>query len=698
MGYFGTKMDDPLKDKRFSHVVSDPRFRKLPRSERKVKIDHRFKAMFTDDKFKLKYAVDKRGRPVEQTQADNLKKYYELNSGSDESSDDEEAEESNDEPDEKNQEMQDDSGDDDDSVDESQSSAEEIVDRGEPQTVDKSVNKEDHVQKEELESNSSHQHSTSEVEPIKQSAKRDQLKERSKMVDSVHKGRMKEVVFERLQDLTVDYARGIGTLGSDESSSDESTSEDSEEEEIFHPWGELANDADQTEDATARLAACNLDWDRITAKDLFILFTSFLPPEGFIKEVTIYPSEFGLQRMKEEELKGPKELFENPKFQDFDDDDFTDKHADGSQYCMEKLREYQLNRLRYYYAVITFNNPETANKIYTECDGIEYESSATKMDLRFIPDDMEFEHEPKESCTSMPDITKYKPRLFVNSALQQGTVRLTWDETDLNRVEFTKKLAGGEKINDDDLQAYIAASSDSDEEDKTEVENEDDVLSKAGDNPIEKYKALLSSVTNKKNKSNIDMEVSWGVGLGDKDSESEPEEADSDGDKTSSNKDKMQKGKSKNSSKKPHKSNTTEDDDKNAELELLLADDAAEERAKAHFNFKDIQKEESRKKKKRKHQKDMKEVTSEDKFEIDVKDSRFSALYTSHHFNIDPADPRFVRTEAAEKIIQEKQKRRKLDESGKSPAIPVQSNKKHNKMNAELASLVKSIKGKQAGS
>uniref|UniRef100_A0A0A9XFR9 ESF1 RRM domain-containing protein n=1 Tax=Lygus hesperus TaxID=30085 RepID=A0A0A9XFR9_LYGHE len=542
-------MDDPLKDKRFSHVVSDPRFRKLPRSERKVKIDHRFKAMFTDDKFKLKYAVDKRGRPVEQTQADNLKKYYELTSGSEEGSDDEEAEESNEEADEESQEIQDNSGDDDDdSGDEIQNSTEEITDQLKPEVISKSVEKENHAKVEderenELESNSAHQPFTSEVTSTK-SAKKDQLKERSKMVDSVHKGRMKEVVSERLKDLTVDYARGIGTLGSDESSSDESTSGDSEEEEIFHPWGELANDAEHTEDATARLAACNLDWDRITAKDLFVLFTSFLPPEGFIKEVTIYPSEYGLQRMKEEELKGPKELFEDPKFKKFDDDDFTDKHAEGSQYCMEKLREYQLNRLRYYYAVITFNSPETANKIYTECDGIEYESSATKMDLRFIPDDMDFDVEPKESCTSMPDITKYKPRLFVNSALQQGTVRLTWDETDLNRVEFTKKLAGGEKINDDDLQAYIAASSDSSEDDKSEVENEDDVVSKSdiADNPIEKYKALLSSVTsNKKHKSNVDMEVSWGIGLGEKDSESEPEDSDA----GETNDEKMHKGKQK---------------------------------------------------------------------------------------------------------------------------------------------------------
>lgn len=52
---------------------------------------------------------------------------------------------------------------------------------------------------------------------------------------------------------------------------------------------------------------------------------------------------------------------------------------------------------------------ETANDIYNEYDGVEYELSGNLLDLRFIPDDMEFEHDPKSVATELPSQALYTP-------------------------------------------------------------------------------------------------------------------------------------------------------------------------------------------------------------------------------------------------------------------------------------------------
>lgn len=77
-----------LSDERFSRVTRDPRFWEMPEKDRKVKIDKRFRAMFHDKRFKLKCAVDKRGRPVNYTSVENLRKFYALSESDSELSED----------------------------------------------------------------------------------------------------------------------------------------------------------------------------------------------------------------------------------------------------------------------------------------------------------------------------------------------------------------------------------------------------------------------------------------------------------------------------------------------------------------------------------------------------------------------------------------------------------------------------------
>ena len=181
--------------------------------------------------------------------------------------------------------------------------------------------------------------------------------------------------------------RGIG-LAEDSSSS----SEEEEEEEAVDEPGSPASSASPTEDeedrrarevfgvgalaanpreqvalvpdATRRLAAVDLDWTHVTAVDILAVLRSFLPASGRIERVTVYPSDYGLQRMAEEASAGPRGLWGA--------EGQADEEGADSDTERRRRRAYELSRLRYYYAVIECDNAATASKIYDECDGMEF--------------------------------------------------------------------------------------------------------------------------------------------------------------------------------------------------------------------------------------------------------------------------------------------------------------------------------------
>lgn len=671
-----------VDDERFSHIANDPKFRRIPKGERKVKIDKRFKSMFEDKKFKVKYTVDKRGRPVSHNSKEDLKRYYHV-----------ESESSND----------------DESNNEAEGKGTLKALKSDDEYSDDLASKDD-------------------TNDLNEKHKND--KEVSKSIQ------------DKLKDLKVDYARGEAALISDSSSDDdEDESEGSDNEDIEHKWGELDVDAERTEEITARLAICNMDWDRIRAVDLMVLFNSFLPPGGLIHSIHIYPSEFGLQRMKEEEVSGPIELVDKK----LSNEEIVEDNEEGSKFHMEKLRQYQLNRLKYYYAVMTCDSANTANKIYTECDGMEYESTATKIDLRFIPEDMTFDVEPKEVLDKLPDLTKYKPRFFTTTALQQAKVDLTWDETNPERVELTTKLKKGkvDEITDTDLQNYLASSSEEDEiEEESIAQNaNDDEEEDETKNPIDKYKALLQEIEeNEKSKKerDVEMEITWGIDLKNKTEKLVKQKMTENENKTPFqkylNKVKDKRKEKRLEKKKKHQGDgndddsdvpsdidmndsyfaeefkngdfkknkgkknitrndelTEEDKQKEAELELLLLNE--DEDNKKHFSLKKLQDSENASKKKRKMKKknDGDDEDVKDEFQVNVNDDRFSALFTSHHYNIDPTDSHYKKTKGMEKLIEEKIKRR-TDEDSQTTKKRKLDDK--NTKNAELSVLVKSVKRK----
>ncbi|XP_067297028.1 ESF1 homolog [Pseudorasbora parva] len=723
-------------DDRFSKVKKDPRFWEMPNRERKVKIDKRFQSMFHDQRFKLKYTVDKRGRPVNHTSAEDLKRFYKL---SDSEQSDEEQEDEKTEKEKKAVEQEDES---DESEDEEEAEkvlkSEKAKKTKEPLIKGVRVFEEDEDEK-----------SGVEEDEEDGSSEGDEDEEEEEVDEEV------ESESDEDGDDGPDLARGKGNI---ETSSDEDDDdEELEDEEIEHDWGEMWKDAPRSDNTSQRLAVCNMDWDRLKAKDLLALFNSFKPKGGVVLSVTIYPSEFGKERISAEKTQGPLELISLP--------DDPDADTEEQRIYREKVRDYQFKRLKYYYAVVECDSVETAKHIYEECDGFEYESSCSTIDLRFIPDDVTFDDEPKDRATDV-DYASYKPKLFTSTATTTAKVELTWDETDHDRVTALCRKFNKDELLDMDFKAYLASSSEDEEEEEAEKPTEAEepaeplLVEKKGSKgkksaeQIAKYRDLLKSIQDKdKGKDDgMDMEITWVPGLKEtteklvkkkmlgKDTLSPWEEYLQ---KKKDKKKQKRKGKKeaaeaepgisddelpadvdlsdpffteelgasgslvnkKNKSRKKDEEKTPEEQEelerRRAEMELLMDDD--EDGKHKHFNYDKIVEHQNLSKKKRKKLLKSNTPLEADDFQVDVQDPRFQAMFTSHLYNLDPSDPAYKKTKATQSILEEKLRRR--EEEQHSQEEKLKSRDTQEKLKAETASatkamdpnlslLVKSIKNK----
>ncbi|KAG5354807.1 Pre-rRNA-processing protein [Yarrowia sp. B02] len=462
----------------------------------------------------------------------------------------------------------------------------------------------------------------------------------------------------------LDRARGEG-VDSDASSDDDDSDSESDSEVEMEEEVVLADSQDiALGDESTTLAAVNLDWDHVRSVDLMATFQGFVPPKGEIKSVAIYPSEYGKEKMAEEELNGPdSQLFEEKKRheeEDSDDDEAIKKELlnndDGEEINSKSFRKYQLQRMRYYYAVIVCSDVATARNIYQNCDGTEYESTANFFDLRYVPSDMTFDDEPRDKCTRVP--TNYKPSDFETAALQHSKVKLTWDETPAERKNVTLRAFNKKEMDNEELKAYLASDSESDEEGRADLKA--------------KYQSLLEGTgINKEDddgEEDVDMEITFTPGL-DEVKKAEPKE---EGEETTLEKYKRKEKERRTAriqkwqetkearedeeeEQKPKKGKKDRKDREKKKKEMeqlaLLVDEEADAK---HFDMKDIIKAEKNAKKKSKYRQ---QGLVEDKFEMPVNDPRFTALYDDHEYAIDPSKPGFTRTKAMDKLLDERRKR-----------------------------------------
>uniref|UniRef100_A0A8C5EGJ2 NUC153 domain-containing protein n=1 Tax=Gouania willdenowi TaxID=441366 RepID=A0A8C5EGJ2_GOUWI len=545
-----TMATGPNSDKRFSVVGSDPRFWEIPDAEHRVNIDPRFTAMFSEERFNSSSTVDKRGRQVSHSHANELRRLYRVEAESGK----------------KKVDMGVESSDDDDDDDDEESDS-------------------------------------------------------------------------------ADPARGKGNVETSSEDDDEEDDVDEilrkEEDQIEHCWGEMSRDAPRSEKVSTRLAVCNIDWDRLKAKDLLLLLRSFVPKGGAVLSVKVTCE--GLQCVER----------------------VKDYNVCVCSVHRERVRDYQFKRLQYFYAVVECDSEQTSAHVYQECDGYEYESSCSTLDLRFIPDDVTFEEaDLKDEATEVNTAT-FEPKLFTSSAAGSSKVQLSWDETDHERVTALNKKFNKEELLQMDFSAYLASSSEEEEQELPlwfSCGSRSDHVTKGGSPVV----------------------------LGLKQSTRSPAVMCS----------------------HPPSTRFYPLNDQyplniysnliflyvrvcQAQISLLLDDD--EDVKHKHFNYEQIVEQQNLSKKKQ--QKKKKETPEEDHFLLDVADPRFDALYSSPLFNIDPSHPSYKSTSANHCIAAEKRRRRQSpptsqEASPTSQEAPLPQEAKSRKLDPQLQLLVKSVKNK----
>ncbi|CAK9436139.1 uncharacterized protein LODBEIA_P06970 [Lodderomyces beijingensis] len=656
------------QDLRFKSVHNDPRFKFPNFRNLKVKVDDRFSRKelkkLSENASGKQVKIDKYGRRLNEGASD-LNKFYEYE----------------DEQDEEQDEEQDDGEDDEEEEEESEEESDEESDEEEP-----------------------------EVE--------------SKGKDKVNKSKQKLDALEeqlRLEEAQLDKARGEGLSSSSEDDDSASSSDEEEPSVNFEESDseiEIEESKPDESEPTSSFAVVNMDWDNLRAEDLMATFSSFVPKGGRINSVTIYPSEFGKERMQKEEIEGPsRELFKSKKKanksdDDDDDDDESDLDSDvditdarklervtrklynqddgKEDYDSKALRRYQLQRLRYYYAVVDCDSVHTSQSIYSKVDGTEYESTANMFDLRYIPEDMTFDaDEAKDKCVKVS--AHYRPdSRFVTDALQHSKVKLTWDETPKERLTLSSRPLSQKEIEENDFKAYLA--SDSDEDDEGDKDQAKDSLKS-------KYQSLFGDTFQRFGKEHrggngdddddddVDMEITFDPGLKDgKDADTgdekteestidaykrkekerrqrrlnkfkESKEAREKDEGEDADEDGLEDAKQERSKKpsKKKKGNTLDDKQK-AELELVLMDSESQN---DHFNMRDVLKQEKSNKKNKNQRKKFDDEMTQDKFEANLNDPRFKEIFENHDFAIDPTSSEFKQTETMKKILQERANRNK---------------------------------------
>lgn len=176
------------------------------------------------------------------------------------------------------------------------------------------------------------------------------------------------------------------------------------------------------------------------------------------------------------------------------------KKKPSSDFNSVALRQYELSKLRYYFAIAECDSVETANALYEALDDVEFEHSAMALEIRFVPDDLDLsDREVRDVCSHSPDARSYKPPEFVVNAKQHTNVTCTWDEGEKDREKALTNFSAWRNLKESDFAQYLASESeesdnDEEEEDATSEDESEDGHNGGGN------KSVKSTADKKKEK------------------------------------------------------------------------------------------------------------------------------------------------------------------------------------------------------
>lgn len=654
-----------MQDSRFSRVLKDPRFIRPKKKQSKVIIDDRFKDMFTDAKFTGYSAckIDKFGRSIKSTTPQSndtvksLKRFYQLENEEDKVNDI-----SNYDPARGEGVLSSSS----DSEDEHQNNETEESFDCNPAAINREsftmgdatsrlafVNLDwDNIQPQDL-----YQLANSFKSPI------GHIKSVKIYYSLFGKERIAhESIYGPPSNIFKNFSTsdndsfGIGNEGYGSITKNDEEFQSDQEEQIL----------DQDTDVFYSESDTMLDKDN---GSINLLNDNSDSDEGSFKDIQQYNTE--TQSNNE-----PSQLEQNP-----DDIRKADYHSDkfvnaktSEEFDEDSLRRYQLERLRYCYAIVETDSVATAEAIYSSCDGQEFEKTCNIIDVRFVPEDQIFSNEdliPNGVCVKPSE--KYSPLDFTTLSLMHSKVSLTWDADDQRRTKITKARFSQDALDEMDFKAYLASSDDEgseNEENEMKKEHSTKELLSIYRKLSTKSNITTTSPFNSKspkdlfnddelkedteNISDIDMEMTF---LQDDSDDKLPHMQESVF-QAQLRKEKERKQKKREARKglhSEHLASSKQKDEKPLSL-MIDKDDILNENS--HFNMNEIVKREKTLLKRSSKKSKNTDPDTVDTFDIQLDDPRFSEVYTSHSYSIDPSHPNFKNTTSMRKLLATKKDKR----------------------------------------